>query len=73
MRPAGLRCKYMSQATFFKVSAKDSLCGTEEILKMGTPKISTATIRKNEYFYVIMRLKDADGMANSVGPNQTAK
>lgn len=74
MKPAdsNLHCKYMSQTTFFSVFHFFSLCDTAEIIKIGTPHISTATIRKVEQFYVIMGIKYAGGMAIGVDPDQTA-
>ena len=44
-------------------------------LKIGTPKIKTLTVLNIEQFSflnAVMRLKGADGMANSVDRNQTA-
>ena len=45
---------------------------TVKILKFGTPQTIAIIVLKVEKFYVLMHPKDADGMANSVDPDQTA-
>ena len=47
---------------------------TIKILEIGTTKIVTLNVLKIEhcFFNVVMGLKDADGMTNSVDPDQTA-
>ena len=42
-----------------------------KILKIGTPKTIMVSLLKMEQFSLIV-VKDADGMANNVDPDQTA-
>ena len=43
-----------------------------KILKFGTPQTIAIIVLKIEKFDALMHPKDADGMANSVDPDQTA-
>ena len=45
---------------------------TVKILKFGTPQTIAIIVVKKENFDVTLHPKDADGMANSVDPDQTA-
>ena len=69
-----------SKKTFFR-SKVTNVCKTRsrvtvKILKFGTPQTLAIIVLKIEKFDVryiaLMHLKDADGMANSVDPDQTA-
>ena len=51
------------------------VCGTTEILNIWTPESIIIPVQKLKFgffFNMIGYLKDADGMANSVDPGQTA-
>ena len=45
---------------------------TVKILKFGTPQTTAIIVLQIEKFDVTLQTKDADGMANSVDPDQTA-
>ena len=45
---------------------------TVKVLKFGTPQTIVIIVLKIEKFDVTLHPKDADGMANSVDPDQTA-